>query len=145
MCHSKYLSTITGVLYMKTTRIITDLKSLYVSLFYFYNLQAFGVQLLSCVKLFVTPWTAALQASLSFTDSWSLLRLKSIELVMPSNNLILLIPFSSFLQSFPASGFFSSESVLCISCPKYWSFSFNISPSNEYSGLILLGWTGWIS
>ena len=93
-------------------------------------------QLLSRVWLFVTPWTAACLASLS-TNSWSSPKLVSTELVMPSNHLILCRPFSSCLQSFPASGsFFSNESPLCIRWPKYWSFSFNISPSNEHPGLI---------
>ena len=136
MCHSKYLSTITGVLYMKTTRIITDLKSLYVSLFYFYNLQAFGVQLLSCVKLFVTPWTAAHQASLSFTILLSLLKLMSIELVMPSKHPILCHPLLLLPSIFPSIRVFSSESALHIRWPQYWSFNFSISPSKEYSGLI---------
>ena len=89
----------------------------------------------SCVRLFVTPWTAALQASLSFANSWSLHRLKSIELVMPSNHLILFHPL--LLPSvFSSIRVFSSESVLPIRWPKYWSFSFSISLSNEYSGLI---------
>jgi len=82
----------------------------------------------------VTPWTAAHQASLSITNSGSLLTLMSIELVMTSNHLIFCRPLSSCLQSFPA--FLSDESVLHIRWPKYWSFSFSISPSNEYSGLI---------
>ena len=91
--------------------------------------------LLSCVWLFVTPWTTALQASLSFTISWSLLKLLSIESVMPSNHLILCHPL--LLPSvFPSIRVFSNESVLRIRWPKYWSFSFSISPSNEYSGLI---------
>ena len=85
--------------------------------------------------LFPTPWTAAYQASLSFTISWSLPKLMSIESVMPPNHLILCCPFSSCLQSFLASGS-SNESVLHIRWPKYWSFSFSISLSNEYSGLI---------
>ena len=92
------------------------------------------VQSLSCVWLFVTPWIAR-WASLSITNSWSLLRLTSIESVMPSNHLILCHPLlaSSIL---PSIRVFSNESVLCIGWPKYWSFSFNISPSNEHSGLI---------
>ena len=90
------------------------------------------VQLLSRVQLFETPWTAARQASLSITNSWSLLRLMSIESVMPSNHLILLRPPSIF----PSISVFSRESVMCIRWPKYWSFSFSISPSNECSGLI---------
>ena len=92
------------------------------------------VQSLSCVRLFVTPWTAACQASLSFTISWSLLKLMCIELVIPSNHLILCR--SLLLPSvFPSIRVFSNESALCIRWPKY-SFSFSISPSNEYSGLI---------
>ena len=83
-----------------------------------------------------TPWTAVCQASQSITNSWSLLKLMSIELVMPSNHLIChpLLPFSSCL--FPSIRIFSNESVLRIRWPKYWSFSFSIGPSNEYSGLI---------
>ena len=93
------------------------------------------VQSLSCVPLFVTPWTAAYQASLSFTISQSLLKLMSIESVMPSNHLILCCPL--LLPSiFPSIRVFSNESVLPIRWPKYWSFSFSISPSNVYSGLI---------
>ena len=94
-----------------------------------------SVQLLSRVQLFETPWSAARQASLSITNSQSLLKLMSIESVMPSNHLILCCPFSSHRQSFPAS-VFSNESVLRIRWPKYWSFSFSTSPFNEYSGLI---------
>ena len=90
--------------------------------------------MLSCVQLFVTPWTAACQASLSFIISWSLLKLMFIELVMPYNHLILchLLPPSIF----SSIRVFSSELALCIKWPKYWSFSFSISPSNEYSGMI---------
>ena len=83
-----------------------------------------------------TPWTAACQASLSITNSWSLLKLMFIELVMPSNHLILCCPLLLPPSVFPSIRVFSSESVLHISWPKYWSFSFSISPSNEYSGLI---------
>ena len=94
-----------------------------------------SVQLLSHIRLFVTPWMAACQASLSITNSQSLLKLMSIKLVMPSNHSschpLLLLP-----SIFPSIRFFSSESVLHIRWPKYWSFSFSISPSNEYSGLI---------
>ena len=91
---------------------------------------------LSRVQLFATPWIAALQASLSITNSQSLRKLISIESVMPSNHLMLCHPLSSCLQSFPASGSFSNESALCIRWPKYWSFSFNIRPSSEHLGLI---------
>ena len=94
-----------------------------------------SVQSLSHVQLFETPWTAARQASLSITSSQSLLTLMSVELVMPSNHVILYHPLllTSILPSFRV---FSNESVLHIKWPKYWSFNFSISPSNEYSGLV---------
>ena len=95
-----------------------------------------SVQLLSCVQLFVTSWTAARQASLSITKSWSLLKLISMESVMPYNQLILCRPLLLPPSIFPSLRVFSDESVLRIRWPKYWSFSFSISPSNEYSGLI---------
>ena len=95
-----------------------------------------SVQSLSHVWLFATPWTAACHASLSITKSWSLLKLMCIELVMPSNHLILCHPLLLLPSLFPSIRVFSNESVLHIRRPKYWSFSFNISPSNEYSGLI---------
>ena len=98
--------------------------------------QFSSVQSLSCVQLFVTPWTAACQASLSITDSWSLLKLMSVELVMPSNHLILCHPLLLLPSSFPNISVFSNESVLPIRWPKDWSFSISISPYNEYSGLI---------
>ena len=85
---------------------------------------------------FATPWTAARQASLSITNSWSLLKLMSIELVMTPNHLILCHPLLLLPSIFPSIRVFSNESVLLIKWPKYWSFSFSISPSNEYSGLI---------
>ena len=94
-----------------------------------------SVQLLSHVRLFATPWTAA-QASMSITNSRSLLKLMSIEWVMPSNHLILCHPLLLPLSIFPNIRGFSNESVLRIRWPKCWSFSFSISPSNEYSGLI---------
>ena len=94
-----------------------------------------SVQLLSCVWLFVTPWTAIHQASLSINNSWSLLKLMSIESVMPSNHLIFCHPLLLPPSIFPSIRVFSDESVH-IRWPKYWSFSFSISPSNEYSGLI---------
>ena len=94
------------------------------------------VQSLSHIQLFVTPWTAALQASLSITNSWSLLRLMSIESVMPSNHLILCHPLLLLPSIFPNIRVFSNESVLHIRWPKYWSLSFSISPSNEHPGLI---------
>ena len=98
------------------------------------SVQLSSVQLLSCVRLFVSPWTAAHQASLSITNSWSLLKLMSIESVMPPNHLILCCPL--LLLFFPSIRVFSNESALRIRGPKYWSFSFNIGPSKEYSGLI---------
>ena len=113
-----------------------------------------SVQLLSRVQLFATPWTVAQQASLSITNSWSLLKTPaptqtptqmSITLVMPSNHLILCHFLLLQPSIFPNVRVFSSESVLRIRWPKYWSFSFGISPSNEYSGLISFRWTGWTS
>ena len=105
---------------------------------------------------FVTPWTAALQASLSITNSWNLLKLMSIESVMPSSHLILCRPLLLLHSIFPSIRIFSNESALHIRWPKYWSFNFNISLSSEYSGPIswmvlmdwldgLVGWTAWIS
>ena len=95
-----------------------------------------SVQSLSRVQLFATPWPAAHQASLSITNSRSLLKLMSIESVMPSNHLILCHPLLLQPSLFPSRRVFSNESVLRIRWPKHWSFSFSISPSNEYSGLI---------
>ena len=105
------------------------------------------VQLLSCLWLFVTPWTAAPQASLSSTVSWSLLKLMSIELVMLSNHLILCCPLLHLPYIFPSIRIFSYESAVCIRWPKYWSLSFSISPSNEYSGLISvrIGWFDFLT
>ena len=94
------------------------------------------VQSLSHVRLFMTTWTAAFQASISFTISQSLLKLMSIESMMPSNRFILCLPLLLLPSIYPSIRVFSSESVLRIWWPKYWSFSFSISPSNEYSGLI---------
>ena len=94
------------------------------------------VQSLSRVRLFATPWTAGHKASLSSTISRSLLKLISIESVMPSSHLILCRPLLLLPSIFPSIGVFSDESVLCIRWPKYWSFSFSIRPSNEYSGMI---------
>ena len=104
--------------------------------------QISSVQSLSCGRLFTTPWTAARQASLSITNSRSLLKHMSVELVMPFNHLILC--FLLLLPSiFLSIGIFSNESVLHFRWPKYWSFSFSISPSNEYSGLISF-WMDWL-
>ena len=95
-----------------------------------------SVQSLCHVQLFVTPWTAAHQPPLSITNSRSLLKLMSIESVMPYNCLILCRPLLLSLSIFPSIRVFSNESVLCIRWPKYWRFSFSISPSNEHPGLI---------
>ena len=92
--------------------------------------------MLSCVRLFETPWTAARQDSLSITNSWSSLKLMSVELVMPSNHLTLCRSILLPPSIFPNIRVFSNESVLCIRWPKYWNFSFSISLSNEYLGLI---------
>ena len=97
---------------------------------------SYSVQSLSHERLFVTPWTAALEASLCITNSRSLLKLISIKSVIPSNHLILCHPLLLVSSIFPIIRVFSNESVLPIRWPKYWSFSFSISPSNEYSGLI---------
>ena len=105
----------------------------------FSSLLFVGVQLLSRVRLFVTPWTAARQASLPFIISQSLLRLTSIESVVPSNHLVLCGPLLLLPSIFPSIGVFSNESVLRIRWPEYWSLSFSISPSNEYSGFISFG------
>ena len=94
-----------------------------------------SVQSLSHVQLFATPWAAVHQASLSITNCWSLPKLMSIELVMPSNHLILCCPLLLQPSIFPSNRVLN-ESALCIRWPKYWSFSFNISPSNEHPGLI---------
>ena len=94
------------------------------------------VQLLGCVWLFATPWTTACQAPLSFTNSQSLLKFMSTELVMLSNYLILCGPLLLLPSIFPTIRVFSNESALLIRWPKYWSFRFSISPSNDYSGLI---------
>ena len=100
------------------------------------SVQFSSVQSLRRVQLFETPWPATCQASLSITNSQSLLKLMSIESVMPSNYLILCCPLLLLPSIFPSIRVFSSESALHIRWPKYWSFCFSISPSNEYSGLI---------
>ena len=105
--------------------------------------QLSSVQSLSHVQIFATPWTVARKASLSVANSQSLLNLMSIYLVMPSNHLILFHPLLLLTSIFPSIRVFSNESVLRIRWPKYWSFSFSISPSCEYSGLISLR-TDWL-
>ena len=105
------------------------------------------VQSLSPVRLFATPWTAACQASLSFTTSWSLLKLMSTESVMPSNQLVLCHPLLLLTSIFPSIRVFPNESAPHIRWPKYWNFSFNINSSNEYSGLISfrMDWLGLLA
>ena len=146
--------------------IITFFRDVYFSLSFIAEFQKFNihwaqsisflrgrevvvVQLLSCVWVFVTAWITACQASLSLTIPKSLLKFMSIELVMLSNHLILWHPLLLLPSIFHSIRVFSNESTLCIRWPKYWSFSFSISPSNEYLGLISfrmdwfpLGWTG---
>ena len=107
--------------------------------------QFSSVQSLSRVQLFATPWTAARQASLFITNSRSLLKLMSIESVMPSNHFILCCPLLLPPSIFPSIRVFSNESVICIRWPKYWSLSFSISPFHEYSGLISFRMDCWIS
>ena len=116
---------------------------LFFEVFVFQGMAAVA-QSLSCVWLFVTQWVATHQASLTLTISWSLLKLISIESMMPSNHLILCQPRLLLPSIFPRIRVFPSKSVLRIKWPKYWSFSFNISPSNEYSRLFPLGVTGLI-
>ena len=100
------------------------------------------VQALSHVQLFATPWTAVCQASLSFTISWSLLKLILIKSVTPSNHLVFCLPLLLLLSICPSIRVFSNEPALCIRWPKYWNFGFSISPSNEYSRLISF-WIDW--
>ena len=109
------------------------------------SVQFSSVQSLSRVRLFPTPWTAARQASLSITNSWSLPKPMSIESVMPSNRLILCHPLLLLPSIFPIIRVFSRELALHIRWPKYWSFSFSISPSNEHPGWSPSGWTGGIN
>ena len=117
--------------------------SLYIYLYMCVLSHLSSVHSLSHVRLFMTPWTAACQASLSVTNSRSLLKLMSIKLVIPSNHLILCHPLLLLPSIFPSITVFSNESFLHIRWPKYWNFSFSISPSNEYSGLISFR-TDWL-
>ena len=107
--------------------------------------QFSSVQSLSCVQLFVTPWTTAHQASLSITNSWSSPRSMSIKLVMPAKHLLLCHPLLLLPSIFPSIRVFSNQSALCIRWPKYWSFSFNISLPVNTQDWSPLGWIGWIS
>ena len=128
------------VLYMCISTSVLQVRSsmpFFFSIFHVYAFSQFSsVQSLSSIQFFVTPWTAACQASLSITSSRNLLRLMSFELVMPSNHLILCHPLLLLPSNFPSIRVFSNESVLLIRWPKYWSFSFSVSVSNEYARLI---------
>ena len=136
------LNRLTKVLQQSSIRISTWTELFHLSSIWFLSLKhscsillSFNsVQSLSHVQLFVTPWTAACQASLSITNSRSLLKFMSIESVMPSNHLILCYPLLLLPSIFPNIRVFSNELALSITWPKYWSFSFNISPSNEHPG-----------
>ena len=126
---------------LRNSLLMVSLPSVFVlfcflQIFPFFSFRFSSVELLSCVRLFVTPWTAARQASLSITNSRSLLKLVSIESVMPSNHLIFHRPLLLLPSIFPSISVFSNESTLHMRWPKYWSFSFNISPSSEHPGLI---------
>ena len=112
------------------------MPSLFFLFFFLLYIQFSSVHLLSCVQLFATPWTAAQQASLSISNPQNLPKLRSIELVMPSNHLILCRPLLLLPSIFSSIRVFSNESAFCIRWPKYWSFSYNISPSHEHPGLI---------
>ena len=116
--------------------LITNYEGMQIKITMKYCFISIVFQSLSCVQLFATPWTAACQASLSIINSWSLLKLLSIESVMPSNHLILCRPLLLLPSIIPCIRVFSNESVLNIKWPKYWSFGFSISPFNGYSGLI---------
>ena len=120
------------------TQTHTNIDTVHLSQYFLVILACFSqsAQSLSYVQLFATLWTAACQASLSITNFWSLCKLMSTESVMPSKHLILCRPLLLLPSIFPSIRVFSNESAPCIRWPKHWSFSFNISPSNEYSGLI---------
>ena len=128
------------VLSSPIAKIVKDLNTYSQYIWLLLNSHAFVVvvQLLSCVQLFATPWTAACQASLFFTVSQSLLKLMSVESVIPSNHFILYCPLFFLPSIFSSIRVFSNELALYIKWPKYWSFSFSISSSNEYSGLLVV-------
>ena len=131
------------MLWSMQLHLLTPLFSLVLESFLFSSFSS--VQSLSRVWLFATTWTTAYQASLSITNSQSSLRLTSFELVMPSSHLILCHPLLLLPPIPPSIRVFSSESTLLMRWPKYWSFSFSISPSSKHQDCSLLGWTGWIS
>ena len=127
-----HLSSDPGYLHPSSSPVLPGEKGLWTPC----PVQFSSVQSLICVQLFAIPWTAACQASLSIINFWSLLKLMSIESVMPSNHLILCRPLLLLPSIFPSIRVFSNESVLNIRWPKYWHFSFSISPCNEYLELI---------
>ena len=137
LCRFRFLSTSCSLEHSDCSIIVTRYKQGIVEVkVCLSQFQFSSVQSLSRVRLFATPWTAARQASLSITTSWSLPKLMSIESVMPSNHLILFCPLLLLLSIFPSIRVFSNELALRIRWPKYWSFSFSISPFNEHPGLI---------
>ena len=130
-----YIETLLLISYFLIIFLVVACWQKFVDRYECYERLTSSVQSLSCVRLFVTPWTTA-QASLSVTNSWSLPKPMSIKSVMPSSHLILCHPLLFLPSIFPSIRVFSKELALCIRWPKYWSFSFNISPSNEHQGLI---------
>ena len=129
---------VTALVLLSFSFMFLEFPAIWTKIFTFLKNAVVVVQSLSHVQLFSTPWTAAPQASLSFTISQSLLKFMFIESVMLSNHLILYLRLLLLLSIFPSIRVFSNESALHISWPKYWSFSFSISPSSEYSGLDFL-------
>ena len=117
-------------------RVIAAIRSFLLNIFILHSTSIVVFQSLRLIQLFVTPWTAAHQAPLSYSVSWSLFQFTSIESVMVSNHLILCCPLLFLPSFFPSIRVFSNELALYIKCPKYWSFSFSINPSNDCSGLI---------
>ena len=124
-----------------------DAKRFFFNNYFILLIQFSSVQFSHSIRLFATLWTAARQTSLSFTNAWSLLKLMSIESVMPSNHLIICCPLLLLPSIFPSIRIFSNESVLCIRWPNYWGFSFSISPFKENSGLISfrMDWLGLLA
>ena len=135
-CTKKLLGKASNAIYLLALCSVARMLILFSS--YKWKKTEVSVQSLSCIQLFATPWTAACQASLSITSSRSPPKPRSIESVIPSNHLILCRPLLLLPSIFPRISVFSNESAFHIRWPKYWSFSFNISPSSEYPGLISL-------
>ena len=123
-------------MWLSLLRVVATIRSFLLNIFILHSSSIVVFQSLCLIQLFVTPWTAACQAPLSSSVSWSLFQFMSIESVMVSNHHILCCPLLLLLSIFPSIRVFSKELALHIKCPKYWSFSFSINPSNDYSGLI---------